>query len=403
MTSLHFDCFSGISGDMVLGALVDLGLPLPELVRALKPLSVPGSYRVECQKVLRGGIQATKVEVIIQRGFRSPVSYARVTEMIRSSRLPKPVKERSLQTFDHLGRAESQAHGVKLSKVHFHEVGAVDSLIDVIGSLLGCHLLGVEQCTASAVNVGSGFVDSAHGKLPVPGPAVVALSQGVPIFSAGPQRELTTPTGIALLRTLVSEFVTLPLMRLEAVGCGAGTADPPGWPNLLRVFRAGGASVQTESDTVIHIETNLDDLNPQAYESVMDRLFSLGAVDVTLTPVIMKHGRPGVILTALASREKADPVVSAILRETTTLGVRVQELSRRILPRHFESVRVAGGEVRMKVAVLEGGKEKAAPEYQDCKRIAEQTGRPVREIMEEALLRFSKRRKPQGRPRAQGL
>jgi pyridinium-3,5-bisthiocarboxylic acid mononucleotide nickel chelatase len=395
MSSLHFDCFSGISGDMTLAALVDLGLPVKDLARALKALPLEG-YSLESRKVRRGGVLATKVEVVIHQGLPSPVSISQIDRLIRSSRLPEPVKDRSRAVFHRLGEAESRAHGVKPAKVHFHEVGAVDSLVDVIGSVLACHLLALDQFTASPVNLGAGMIKSSHGILPVPGPAVAALAQGVPVFSAGPSRELTTPTGMALVRTLASEFGPMPLMQLDGVGCGAGKADFESWPNVLRVLQgAQVASMQGSTDRVVQIETNLDDLNPQAYETVIDRLFSLGALDVTLTPVIMKHGRPGVVLAVLAAREKADQVARAMLRETTTLGVRIQEVTRRVLPRRMESVRIGGHEVRIKVAALGPGEHKAAPEYQDCKRIAEQSGRPIREVMEAALVAFHKHRRRQ--------
>jgi len=386
MSSLHFDCFSGISGDMSLGALVDLGLPIKDLSRALKALPLSG-YALEAHKVHRCGVHATKVDVKIRQGLPAPISLVRIQELIRSSRLSKPVKDRCLAAFELLGQAESRAHGVLLAQVQFHEVGAVDSLVDVVGSLLGCHLLGIAHVTASPVNLGSGFIETSHGRLPVPGPAVARLAEGVPVYKEGPRRELTTPTGMALLRVLVSEYGSLPLMRLETVGNGAGTAETPDWPNVLRVFRGSVAlSVAHRDDRIVVLETNLDDLNPQLYEPVMDRLFSVGALDVTLTPIVMKHGRPGVTLAALAPPEKAEAVMAAMLRETTTLGVRIHELARRVLPRRFETVKVRGQEVRIKVAALQDGDEKAAPEYQDCKRVAEQTGRPVREIMEEALL-----------------
>jgi uncharacterized protein (TIGR00299 family) protein len=388
MTTLHFDCFSGISGDMTLGALVDLGLPLKDLARALKAMPVSG-YDLGARKVRRGDMQATKVDIKIRKGLAAPVALRHIDEIIQKSRLPGPVKDRSHQAFELLGQAESRAHNVPPSRVHFHEVGAVDSLVDVIGSLLGCHLLGLEHFTASPVNLGSGFVKTAHGRLRVPGPAVAVLAESVPVYNDGPTRELTTPTGMALLRTLVSEYGSLPLMRLEGVGCGAGTDETPDWPNVLRVFRGAMASTTTQDrDRIVVLETNLDDLNPQAYEMVMERLFGIGALDVTLTPLIMKHGRPAVTLTALVPPEKAEAVTAAILRETTTLGVRMHEAARRILPRYFETVNVGGREVRMKLGTLPDGTQKAAPEYQDCKRIAEQTGRPIRDIMEEALLMF---------------
>ena len=395
MRHLHFDCFSGISGDMILGALVDVGLPLAELARGLKAMKLDG-YRLRAGKVRRGGMPATKVEVAIRKSFRAPLPMPRIQRIIASSRLPDRVKERSLEVFQRLAQAEAQAHRMVVSRIHFHEVGVVDSLVDVVGGVLGCHLLGVDRITASPVNLGAGTIDCAHGTLPVPGPAVAALAKGLPVYSAGPSRELSTPTGLAVLSVLADDFEPLPLMRPTAIGYGAGTADPDGWTNALRVFVGEPVpSAFGEQDTIVQIETNLDDLNPQAYETVMARLFGAGAVDVTLTPAIMKRGRPGIVLSALAPPQKADAVAGVVLAETTSLGVRMQDLRRRVLARQVVTVRLPGGSVRVKVAAVGGGRTKAAPEYLDCKRIAEQTGRPVCDVMEEAALAY--RRQAQGR------
>lgn len=399
MTRLHFDCFSGISGDMILGALVDAGLPFKELVGGLKAVRV-GGYVLRSKHVRRGGLHATKVDVVVREGFRAPLSLQTIRRTIRASRLPAPVKDRSLDVFERLAQAEGIAHRVSPTKVQFHEVGVVDSIVDVVGSLLGCHLLGVERITASSVNLGAGMIQTAHGRLPVPGPAVEALARKVPVYSAGPVRELTTPTGMAVLTSLAQDYCPLPLMRPTAVGYGAGTSDTHEWPNVLRVFlgeawTVAQAPASGEAETVVQIETNLDDLNPQAYETVVDRLFAAGAVDVTLTPVIMKQGRPGIVLAALASRGQVEAVAGVMLRDTTTLGVRMQELQRVILPRRMQHVRTKGGAVRVKVADTGAGGTKAAPEYQDCKRIAERTGLPVREVMEEAMRVFHRQR--QGR------
>jgi uncharacterized protein (TIGR00299 family) protein len=376
---------------MVLGALVDAGLPLRDLVAGLAALPVSG-YRLRARSVMRGAIHATKVDVMIQKGLRAPLTLRQIDRVIAKSRLPAPVKKRALEVFQRLAEAEGVAHGVRPGDVHFHEVGVLDSFVDVVGGLLGCHLLGVESVTASPINLGSGTIHTAHGTLPVPGPAVAALAQGVPVLSAGPPRELATPTGLALARTLSRDFVPLPPMRVRKVGYGAGTADPQGWPNVLRVF-VGDISPASlsEQDTVTQIETNLDDMNPQAYDTVMDRLFAVGALDVTLTPVTMKRSRPGIILTALVAPEKADETATVILRETTALGVRMTDLRRRILARRLESVRVGQETVHVKVADLGHGETKASPEYRDCKRIAEHLGRPVREVMESALLAYQRR------------
>jgi hypothetical protein len=388
MMHLHFDCFSGISGDMVLGALVDAGLPIRQLAEGLAALPVSG-YRLRAKPVLRGAIRATKVDVVIRKGLRAPLTLRQIDRLITKSRLPAPVKSGALDVFHRLAAAEGLAHGVPARDVHFHEVGVLDSFVDVVGGLLGCHLLGAQSVTASPINVGSGTIDTEHGTLPVPGPAVAALTKGIPVLSAGPPRELATPTGVALARTLARDFGPLPSMRVMTIGYGAGTADPEGWPNVLRVFLgeispAGAAG----EDVVTQIETNLDDMNPQAYDVVMDRLFAVGALDVTLTPVMMKRNRPGTVLTVLVAPEKAEAAAAVVLRDTTALGVRMTDLRRLVLARRIETVRVGQETVAVKVAELGQGAEKASPEFADCKRIAEQTGRPVREVMESAMAAF---------------
>ncbi|MDH5641446.1 MAG: LarC family nickel insertion protein, partial [Nitrospira sp.] len=252
--------------------------------------------------------------------------------------------------------------------------------------VLGCHLLDVTRVTASPINVGAGTIHTSHGLLPVPGPAVAALSKGIPVYSDGPRCELATPTGMALLRTLSSEFGSTPVMNTAAVGYGAGDQDPEGWPNVLRVFLSEATARQEETtDRIMQLETNLDDLTPQAYEHVMDRLFDAGALDVALIPAIMKRSRPGIVLSCLAPCERADAMLNVLFQETTALGIRTQELSRRILPRRFLSVKVHGGTVNMKIATIRSGDEKAAPEYADCKAIADRTGIPLKKVMEKAL------------------
>jgi uncharacterized protein (TIGR00299 family) protein len=311
------------------------------------------------------------------------------------SGLPSAVKERSQAVFDVLADAEGKAHGVEPSHVHFHEVGVIDSFVDVVGGILGLHLLDIQRVTASAINVGSGMLQSAHGALPVPGPAVAALAVGVPIYAKGPERELTTPTGMALLRTVATEFGGLPAMQVRQVGYGAGTADPAQWANVLRVFIGEEADVNGDVETIVELETNLDDVNPQVYDTVFDRVFAAGALDATLAPVIMKKGRPGNVLSILAPRAQAEAVLAVLFAETTALGVRTREVQRRVLPRRFATVRVNGNDVRIKLADIRPGQSKAAPEYEDCKRVAEQNGRPVKDILEEAMLAY---RQSPGKP-----
>ena len=381
---LHFDCFSGVSGDMILGAIVDAGLPWPALVSGLKRLKLEG-YRLRKREVHRGALHATKVDVMIQRGFERPLTLAGIGRILSASALPDLVKRQSRAVFERLTEAEAAAHRVSKGDVHFHEVGVMDSFIDVTGGLLGCHLMNVTRVTSSAINVGSGTIQTSHGLLPVPGPAVAALSKGIPVYSEGPRCELATPTGVALLRTLTSEFGPVSMIESATVGYGAGERNPEGWPNALRVFLSEDSPQERRpTDRVMQVETNLDDLNPQAYEYVMEQLFAVGALDVALIPIIMKRSRPGVLVSCLVARDQVDAVLEVLFLETPALGVRLQEVARQILPRRFHSVRIQGGSVRMKIADVGAGWKKAAPEYVDCKKIAIRTGRPLNEVMDEA-------------------
>lgn len=397
---LHVDCFSGVSGDMILGALVDAGLSWPALLKGLKRLKVTG-YQLRKRQVQRGALTAIKVDVVIRQGFTQPLTVSRIKRILGQSTLPDVVKTRSQLVFDRLAEAEARAHRVETHDVHFHEVGVMDSFIDVVGGVLGCHLMNVTRVTASAINVGAGTIQTEHGLLPVPGPAVAVLAEGIPIFAEGPRCELATPTGVALLRTLTSEFGALSVMEPALVGYGAGDRDPEGWPNVLRIFLSeDGLPVRRPVDHVMQIETNLDDLNPQTYEYVMEQMFAVGALDVTMTPVLMKRSRPGVILSCLVPRNFMEPVLDVLFQETTALGVRIQEVDRQILPRRFVTVKVQGGRVRMKIATMGAGWEKASPEYADCRALATQKGLPLKDVMEDARLAYRALIRKTGRSRA---
>ena len=399
---LHFDCFSGVSGDMVLGALVSAGLPWTDLVKGLKGLKLTG-YTLRKREVHRGALPAIKVDVIVQQGFQRPLTLSRIRKILVDSTLPGPVKERSRLVFDRLTEAEGVAHGVDPKDVHFHEVGVMDSFIDVVGGVLGCYLLNATQITASPINVGAGSIQTSHGLLPVPGPAVAALAKGIPIYADGPRCELATPTGVALLRTLASEFGPMPTMKSMAVGYGAGDQDPDGWPNALRLFvEEESTSAANPTEPMIQIETNLDDISPQTYEYIMEQLFQVGAVDVVLVPVVMKKSRPGILLSCLATEDRKDAVIEVLFQETTTLGVRLHEVRRQVLTRRFVPVTTPGGVIRMKVAEVGAGWEKAAPEYEDCKAIAQRTGYPLKTVMEDALMAYRRGRKKTRIPTARG-
>ena len=381
MRIAYFDCFSGVSGDMCLGALVDAGLPLADLAQGLEGLRLQG-FSLRSRRVARGALSGTKVDVLIGQSRDRLASLQDIRRVLKAAHLPEPVRDRSLSVFERLAKAEGLAHRTMSAKVHFHELGALDALVDVVGTVLGCHLLGVEVLYVSAINVGSGTIHSEHGVSPAPAPATAALLEGLPVYVAGPRFELTTPTGAALMATLSAGAGSMPAMTVTSIGYGAGEADPAGWPNVLRVF-VGDTLAPEESDRVAVLETNLDDMNPQAYDLLIDRLLARGALDVTLTPVIMKRGRPGIVLSVLADPAKVEPVLKVLFAETTTLGVRVQEVARRLLARELTEVVTRFGPVRVKVAKAAGRSLKARPEYQDCKRIAEQTGLPLRDVVRE--------------------
>ncbi len=388
---LHFDCFSGISGDMTLGALVDAGLSPRALRQRLKALPLSG-YRLKVSKVRRGAVHATKVDVVISKVAEKRRSWPQIRRLLSASHLPPTVKKQALAVFERLATAEGKVHGQDPALVSFHEVGAIDALVDIVGGLLGCHELGVKTFSASSVNVGSGTIDGTHGMLPVPGPAVAELAKGYPIYSQGPAVELATPTGMALLTTLTQTFDRLPPLVTGSVGYGAGTANPPDWPNVLRVFLTTPVPTSSlllgeeriEADQVIQLETNIDDMNPQLYEVVMERLFENGALDVSMTPTIMKRNRPGIILTVLAKPEHAGMLTQLLFRETTTLGVRSQLISRTTLARSMQTIRLPQGRVRVK-SVHAGKILKHRPEFQDCQAIAKKTGIPVQEVIERVM------------------
>ena len=369
---------------MCLGALVDLGLSPAELSKALRGLGRTG-FALRRRRVTRGALSATKIDVHIEKAKDTPLAFPDIRRLVKAARLPVEVRDRSLLVFENLAKAEAGAHRTSVTTVHFHELGILDTLIDVVGTILGCHLLGIERLYCSSINVGSGIVKTDHGTLPVPPPATARLLQGWPVHAAGPARELTTPTGAALMATLANGSGPLPAMTMTAVGHGAGSFNPPDWPNVLRVIVGENVSA-AEADRIMVLETNMDDMNPQAYELLMERLLAQGALDATLAPVIMKRGRPGIVLTVLVDPAKVEPLLRVIFAETTTLGVRMQEVSRRMLPREMTEVSTKFGPVRVKVAKAPGGGTvlKAQPEYRDCKRLAEQTGLPLRTIMQEA-------------------
>ena len=399
---LHIDAFSGVSGDMFLGALVDTGVPLKILEKGLKTLGIKG-YRLREQQVIRSSIRATKVDVDIQKGFTKPLSLAAIKKTLTNSRLPDTVRTQALQTFQLIAEAEGTVHGKSPGKVHFHEVGVIDSLVDIVGTLLGMAHLNVTTVSCSSINLGAGTISTAHGLLPVPGPAVAQMAKGISIFSKGPVMELTTPTGMALIRTLTKNCRPLPSLTPQTIGYGAGTADPKGWPNVLRLFLGQDESPSSiTSEQIIQLETNIDDMNPQLYDQMMSHLFNAGALDVTLSPTMMKRNRPGTVVSVIAWPKDLQALTTILLSETTTLGVRVQELSRVVASRQIKTVRIPGGTVQVKIAELGDGQVKVTPEYRDCVALAERNKQSVQTIIDlarQTYMQSNKSRKPSPRPK----
>jgi pyridinium-3,5-bisthiocarboxylic acid mononucleotide nickel chelatase len=385
MKAAYFDCFSGISGDMTLGALVDAGCPLGLLRDELKGLDVPG-WEISAEKVWKNGMAATHVSVRTE-DTQTHRSLATIIGVLEKSRLAAAVRERASAIFRRLGEAEAAVHDVPIEKIHFHEVGAADAIVDIVGACLGFSVLGIEKFACSALNVGGGTAKMAHGVLPVPAPATARLLLGKPTYSNGVQKELVTPTGAAIVATLCQTFGPQPPMRMESIGYGAGTTDLEGQPNVLRIMVGESLEVSgAEFDEEVRvIEANLDDLNPQVYGYFVERALAAGALDVFTTPIQMKKGRPGTLLTLLCKPDRAKELMDLVFVETTTFGLRSYTAQRRVLPREWESVQTRFGEVRLKVARVKGKVLQVSPEYEDCRKLAEEKKVALREVMEEAM------------------
>jgi pyridinium-3,5-bisthiocarboxylic acid mononucleotide nickel chelatase len=447
MRSAYLECFSGISGDMFMGALIDTGVPPRLLEETVAALGL--GARLEISRVLRSGISATKVDVwvdgekdlprdgvlrerirrIEEKALRKPrnprterglerhahedehhhdhdhsskVSSSRagapaphehgrgLTEIrgiIGNAAISKTAKNTAVAIFEALGAAEAKIHDTSIEKVHFHEVGAVDAMVDIVCAAVGAEALGVDEIVCSPLNVGGGTVQCAHGTFPVPAPATVELLKEAPVYSTGVQAELVTPTGAAIVKILAKRFAAFPEMKIEKSGYGAGWREFPGHPNVVRLTVGEAASTlaaKTASETLTVLEANLDDLNPQVFGYVMDRLLEEGALDAFVMPVQMKKNRPGALLTVLCKPPDASKLTQLIFTETTTLGVRRREEVRQTLARRWETVSTEWGEVRIKIASMNGSVTNYAPEYEDCRRIASEHHVPLKTVMQEA-------------------
>jgi uncharacterized protein (TIGR00299 family) protein len=381
MTSVaYLDCVSGVAGDMLLGALLDAGAPREALAEVPARLGLAG-VDIAVTEVERQGVGAVRVEI----DSHAPATHrdwAMVRRMISESDLDAPDRERSLAVFTALAEAEAAVHRVAVDDVHFHEVGAVDALVDVCGAVTLLRLLGVESIVCSPLPLARGLIRGAHGVLPLPAPATLRLLEGAEVYGVDGDQELVTPTGAAIAVTLADSTGPLPAMRLQATGAGAGAADLKARPNIVRVLVGQAEHPRTP---VVLIETNIDDMLPELIPDAVERCFAVGALDVWTVPVQMKKGRPGIVFSALARPEAADEVIGAILRETTALGCRVSRLGRTELDREERLVRLAGGAVRVKLGKLGNSVVNVAPEHDDCAALARSSSRPVKAVWAEAI------------------
>ena len=381
MRAAHFDCFSGISGDMTLGALIDAGVDAEAIRAGLDSLGLPITLEVE--KIRKGGFAATRATV------EAPEEHvhrylADVEEIVHRGQLTASQCDLALRIFRRLAEAEAAAHGMPLDRVHFHEVGALDSIADIVGSAIGLDLLGVSRITSRSVPTGNGMVKCAHGMMPIPAPGTAALLKGVPLAATQIKGELTTPTGAAILTTVVQEWVESPVMTIESIGHGAGTRELLEQPNLLRLFVGTVVSPQREqgdeADRVWVLETNLDDVPAEVIGYCCERLFAGGALDVFSTAIQMKKGRPGVLLSVLSPEAALDALETILFRETATLGVRRYPVQRHKLRREAAIVETPWGPIKAKRGWRDGGPDVVTPEYEDCARVARQHGVPLREV-----------------------
>jgi uncharacterized protein (TIGR00299 family) protein len=390
MKLAYFDCFSGISGDMTLGALVDAGCDVEIMRSGLAGLRVPG-WTISAEKVWKNGVAATFVRVATEDQSKHR-GLSAILDILEKSNLTEQVRKNAAAIFRKLGEAEAAVHDVSLEKIHFHEVGAVDAIVDIVGACIGCEALGIEKFACSALNVGGGTAKMAHGLLPVPAPATAKLLQGKPTYSNGAQKELVTPTGAAIVATLCDSFGPQPAMSVSAIGYGAGSSDLEGQPNVVRIMVGEAAEkvVPGFDEEISVVEANLDDMNPQIYGYFLEKAMAAGALDVYTTPVQMKKNRPGTLLTLLCQPADTNHLMSLIFAETTTLGARTYRAQRRALPRETVNVHTQYGDVHIKLSRVNGRIRHVAPEYEDCRKLAREKNVPLQQVISEALRSFER-------------
>ena len=384
MRTLYFDCFAGASGDMILGAAVGAGVDANALREQLSLLNIEG-FSLDFETVDKSGLSATlaRVHTVHEHKHRH---LSDIEKIISNSQLAPGVKQRAIAVFTRLAEAEAHVHNEPVERVHFHEVGALDAIVDVVGAAICFELLNIERFVCSPLHVGSGTVDMSHGRFPVPPPAVAELLKGVPYYSTDIKGELVTPTGAAIITTVCSEYGPMPLMKAEQTGYGAGAREYEKFPNALRMIVGETATTRNLEEQLLMIETNIDDASPQIIGHVMDRAFALGARDCYFTPVQMKKNRPGVLLSVLCDRDLKESIMEMLFNETTTLGVRSYEVARRALERRMVTVQTAYGPIDVKVGNLNGRVVNAMPEFDQCREAASRAGVALKEVEEAARL-----------------
>ena len=384
LRAAYFDCYSGISGDMILGAMVDLGVDIKEIRNALKKINLKG-YKLHSKKIQRNGLASTQITVKIEnkKHQHSPPhrSFSDIRKLIDQSKLSLVVKNNSIEIFKRIAKVEAQIHNTTIQKIHFHEIGGIDSVIDIVGGVWAIESLNLDIIKSSPLNVGEGFVNCTHGRLPVPAPATLKLLKGIPVFSNGIKKELTTPTGAAMIGFYAESFESIPTMTIKNEGYGAGSHVIPSIPNLLRVFV--GDIIKDKTNNLVMIETNIDDMNPEIFETVMESLFSAGALDVYLSAIIMKKNRPATKISVLAECRSREKLSKILLTETSSFGVRFYSVDRLILDREVKKLKTSYGLIKIKLGKLDGKIVQAAPEFEDCRKISRTKKLPVKKIYDE--------------------
>lgn len=378
MKIAYLDCFSGISGDMFLGALLDAGLAFNDLKETLHTLPLDG-YSLEVKREKRDDLFGTRFVVQVENEKQISRGLTDIKKIIQAGSLTKGIKDKSIEIFEAIAQEEGKIHNCPPEEVHFHEVGAVDSIIDIVGTVFGIEFLGIASISASSLPLGSGFVKTQHGRIPVPAPATIALLKGIPVHDSGLKLELVTPTGAALVKGLASSFGSMPSMIVESVGYGAGTQSLPDRPNLLRILLGRDHSEQ-QVETVVILEANLDDTNPEWLGFLMDQLFEAGALDVVFYPIQMKKNRPGILIQTMGKPSQKDVLMDILFRESTALGIRFRYSQRKVLQRSQVEIESPWGKMKVKEVLRPDGSHSFLPEYEVCRKIAEEKKIPIKEI-----------------------